>query len=53
MYRGDFEDGTFIISSKATWLKWFESKGNHDSDGWDNAEDWFEDMLKCGLIVEV
>lgn len=52
MYEGDCGFSTRIMS-KQDWLYWFDEYGNKGDDGWKNSQDWFEDMIRCGLIREV
>lgn len=49
LYTANLDNET-IIQSKENWIKWFDIYGNHEEDGWKNGEDWFEDMLRNGLI---
>lgn len=42
-----------LYMTRSAWFVWFNENGNHDFDGWSNAESWFLDMLKDGLITEV
>lgn len=54
LYKGDMGEGNNEqIMSKANWKMWFDINGNHDFDGWQDAEDWWEDMIARKLIVEV
>lgn len=42
-----------LYMTRSAWVAWFNEKGNHNFDGWSNAELWFSDMLKDGLIAKV
>ena len=45
-----YENGV-TIQSKSNWLKWYELNG--DKGNFDSAIDWFDEMVDCGILVEM
>lgn len=45
-----YEDIVPMSGTKAEWKAWFDANGNHDEDGWQDAESWFCDMLRSGIL---
>jgi len=48
-YNAEMEE----CKTKKDWFTWFNENGNHDTDGWTEAETWFSEMLHDNLFVEL
>lgn len=48
-YNAEMEE----CKTKKEWFVWFSENGNHDADGWTDAETWFSEMLHNGLLLEL